>query len=167
MLVHTRLPRWRTPPGYDWQFSQDRFGLFVAAPRRAIRGGRVRSWSPRTRNEPMSSSEERPKSENVRRVRRAGSPPLRFTRSHLRTFTPASILAGIVVLAVLGWIAVAIWGDRQRAWGILLTDFLFLSCLAAGLVVWPADRGGLPRPVDGLDAEHGPCRACSCCRCAS
>ena len=32
MLVHTRLPRWRTPPGYDWQFSQDRFGLFVAAP---------------------------------------------------------------------------------------------------------------------------------------
>ena len=32
MLVHTRLPRWKTPPGYDWQFSQDRFGLFVAAP---------------------------------------------------------------------------------------------------------------------------------------
>ena len=32
MLIHTRLPRWRTPPGYDWQFSQDRFGLFVAAP---------------------------------------------------------------------------------------------------------------------------------------
>jgi Ni/Fe-hydrogenase subunit HybB-like protein len=32
MLFHTRLPRWRTPPGYDWQFSQDRFGLFVAAP---------------------------------------------------------------------------------------------------------------------------------------
>jgi hypothetical protein len=43
-----------------------------------------------------------------------------------------------MVLAVLGWIAVAIWGDRQRAWGILLTDFLFLSCLSAGLVVWPA-----------------------------
>lgn len=32
MLVHTRLPRWKTPPGYDWQFSQDKFGLFVAAP---------------------------------------------------------------------------------------------------------------------------------------
>ncbi len=32
MLVHTRLPRWNTPPGYDGQFSQDRFGLFVAAP---------------------------------------------------------------------------------------------------------------------------------------
>jgi len=32
MLMHARLPRWRTPPGYDWQFSQDRFGLFVAAP---------------------------------------------------------------------------------------------------------------------------------------
>ncbi len=32
LLVHTRLPRWKTPPGYDWQFSQDRFGLFVAAP---------------------------------------------------------------------------------------------------------------------------------------
>jgi molybdopterin-containing oxidoreductase family membrane subunit len=31
MLVHTRLPRWRTPPGYDWQFSQDKFGLFLAA----------------------------------------------------------------------------------------------------------------------------------------
>jgi molybdopterin-containing oxidoreductase family membrane subunit len=32
MLVHARLPHWQTPPGYDWQFSQDRFGLFVAAP---------------------------------------------------------------------------------------------------------------------------------------
>jgi Ni/Fe-hydrogenase subunit HybB-like protein len=32
MLVHTRLPHWKVPPGYDWQFSQDRFGLFVAAP---------------------------------------------------------------------------------------------------------------------------------------
>ena len=32
MLVHSRLPRWKTPPGYDWQFSQDRFGLFIAAP---------------------------------------------------------------------------------------------------------------------------------------
>lgn len=32
LLVHTRLPRWTSPPGYDWQFSQDRFGLFVAAP---------------------------------------------------------------------------------------------------------------------------------------
>ena len=48
------------------------------------------------------------------------------------------ILVGIGVLATLGWIAVALWGDRQRAWGILLTDFLFLSCLGAGLVVWPA-----------------------------
>jgi hypothetical protein len=48
------------------------------------------------------------------------------------------ILAGILVLAALGWIAVAMWGDRERAWGILLTDFLFLSCLSAGLVVWPA-----------------------------
>jgi Ni/Fe-hydrogenase subunit HybB-like protein len=32
MLVNTRLPRWRTPVGYDWRFSQDKFGLFVAAP---------------------------------------------------------------------------------------------------------------------------------------
>jgi hypothetical protein len=32
MLVHTRLPHWKAPSGYDWQFSQDRFGLFVAAP---------------------------------------------------------------------------------------------------------------------------------------
>jgi Ni/Fe-hydrogenase subunit HybB-like protein len=32
LLVHTRLPHWKAPPGYDWQFSQDRFGLFVAAP---------------------------------------------------------------------------------------------------------------------------------------
>jgi len=30
LLVHTRLPRWKTPPGYDWQFSQNKFGLFVA-----------------------------------------------------------------------------------------------------------------------------------------
>jgi hypothetical protein len=58
-------------------------------------------------------------------------------RSH-RSYLLSLVLAGIVVLAVLGWIAVAIWGDRQRAWGILLTDFLFLSCLGGGLVVWPA-----------------------------
>jgi len=32
LLVHARLPRWKTPPGYDWRFSQDKFGLFVAAP---------------------------------------------------------------------------------------------------------------------------------------
>jgi hypothetical protein len=59
--------------------------------------------------------------------------------SHVRTL-PVSFLipAGIVVLAVLGWIVVAIWGDRERAWGVLLTDFLFLSCLGGGLVVWPA-----------------------------
>ncbi len=55
-----------------------------------------------------------------------------------RSYLLRVVLAGIVILAVLGWIAIAIWGDRQRAWGILLTDFLFLSCLAGGLVVWPA-----------------------------
>jgi Ni/Fe-hydrogenase subunit HybB-like protein len=32
MLVNTRLPRWKTPAGYDRRFSQDKFGLFVAAP---------------------------------------------------------------------------------------------------------------------------------------
>ncbi len=32
LLVHTGLPERQTPPGYDWQFSQDRFGLFIAAP---------------------------------------------------------------------------------------------------------------------------------------
>ena len=58
-------------------------------------------------------------------------------RSH-RSYLLCLALAGILVLAVLGWIAVAIWGDRQRAWAILLVDFLFLSCLGAGLVVWPA-----------------------------
>ncbi len=89
----------------------------------------------------MSSTEESKKGENVRRVGRG-----RITRlfpvtllhpSHPSDLLPV-ILAGIVLLAVLGWIAVAIWGDRQRAWGILLTDFLFLSCLGGGLVVWPA-----------------------------
>ncbi len=32
LLVHAGLPCWRVPRGYDGQFSQDRFGLFVAAP---------------------------------------------------------------------------------------------------------------------------------------
>ncbi len=32
LLVHTGLPDRQTPPGYQWQFSHDRFGLFVAAP---------------------------------------------------------------------------------------------------------------------------------------
>lgn len=95
----------------------------------------------------MSSDEERDKDEkgeSVRRVRREEGEKGRDSRvfpfplSHLRTFTPSSILLGIGVLAMLGWIAVALWGDRQRAWGVLLTDFLFLSCLGAGLVVWPA-----------------------------
>jgi hypothetical protein len=87
----------------------------------------------------MSSNEEREKSDKGRRVTRGGIARIfPFPPSYLRTFTPASVLVGIVVLATLGWIAVALWGDRQRAWGILLTDFLFLSCLSAGLVVWPA-----------------------------
>jgi hypothetical protein len=55
----------------------------------------------------------------------------------VRTRLP-QILAAILLLSVLAWIAVAIWGDTRRAWAMLLTDFLFLSCLAAGLVVWPA-----------------------------
>jgi len=32
LLVHARLPKWKTPAGYDWRFSQDKFGLFIAAP---------------------------------------------------------------------------------------------------------------------------------------
>lgn len=48
------------------------------------------------------------------------------------------ILVAIILLSLLAWIAVGIWGDTRRAWAVLLTDFLFLSCLAAGLVVWPA-----------------------------
>ena len=90
----------------------------------------------------MSSSEEGPANSTngthgTDRTYGTGQPPEHsywFDRSYFLRL----VLAGIVVLAVLGWIAVAIWGDRQRAWGILLTDFLFLSCLAGGLVVWPA-----------------------------
>jgi hypothetical protein len=48
------------------------------------------------------------------------------------------ILAAIVLLSLVAWVAAAVWGDARRAWAVLLTDFLFLSCLAAGLVVWPA-----------------------------
>ncbi len=90
----------------------------------------------------MSSHEEGRKGEDVKgdgdKQGRTIRVPL-FDLSHLRRVSRTSlILAGITVLAALGWIAVAIWGDRQRAWGILLTDFLFLSCLGGGLVVWPA-----------------------------
>ena len=80
----------------------------------------------------MSSNEEREKGEKSEKGGILRALPL--APSYVRTFS----LSFIVVLAVLGWIAVAVWGDRQRAWGILLTDFLFLSCLAGGLVVWPA-----------------------------
>ncbi len=38
MLIYTRLPRWKTPPGYDWRFSQDKFGLFVAGPAGRMEG---------------------------------------------------------------------------------------------------------------------------------
>lgn len=48
------------------------------------------------------------------------------------------LLIGVIALALLGWIAVAIWGDARRAWAILIVNFLFLSSLSAGLVVWPA-----------------------------
>jgi Ni/Fe-hydrogenase subunit HybB-like protein len=40
MLIHGGLPWWRTPPGYDWRFSQDKFGLFVAAPTERFEGVR-------------------------------------------------------------------------------------------------------------------------------
>ncbi len=48
------------------------------------------------------------------------------------------IVAAVLFAALLAWIAVGIWWDAKRAWAMLLTDFLFLSCLAAGLVVLPA-----------------------------
>jgi len=57
---------------------------------------------------------------------------------HLWQQRSAQILAAIVLLALLAWIAVGIWWDARRAWAMLLTDFLFLSSLSAGLVVWPA-----------------------------
>ncbi len=98
----------------------------------------------------MSSNEEREKGENVRRVRREGLARfIPFTHSHpSHSSNPSDpshashlsplVPAGILILAVLGWIAVAIWGDTQRAWAVLLVDFLFLSSTGAGLVVWPA-----------------------------
>jgi hypothetical protein len=48
------------------------------------------------------------------------------------------VLMGIVLLAVLAWIIVGIWGNPRRAWAMLLTDFLFLAPMSAGLVLWPA-----------------------------
>ncbi len=50
----------------------------------------------------------------------------------------SQVLALLVLLAVLGWIAVGIWGNTRRAWAMLLTNFLFLAPLSAGLVLWPA-----------------------------
>lgn len=38
LLIHARLPRWKEPPGHDWQFSQDKFGLFVAGPPGRLEG---------------------------------------------------------------------------------------------------------------------------------
>ena len=54
-----------------------------------------------------------------------------------RRYVP-QVLAAITVAALLAWIAAGIWWDTPRAWAMLLTDFLFLSSLSAGLVVWPA-----------------------------
>jgi len=87
----------------------------------------------------MSSRDEEERAPEVE-GRKGGNLAARlFAPPDFHVFTPARlVLAGIVVLAILGWIAVALWGDRQRAWGILLANFLFLSCLGAGLVVWPA-----------------------------
>jgi hypothetical protein len=48
------------------------------------------------------------------------------------------ILIAIILMASVAWIASGIWVNTHRAWAMLLTDFLFLSCLSAGLVVWPA-----------------------------
>jgi hypothetical protein len=87
----------------------------------------------------MSFHEEGQKVRREEGERREGSRGPSFLPSYLLSFSPSSlILAGILILAILGWMAVAIWGDRQRAWGALLVDFLFLVCLGAGLVVWPA-----------------------------
>jgi Ni/Fe-hydrogenase subunit HybB-like protein len=38
MLIYARLPWWKTPPGYDWRFSRDKFGLFVAGPAGRLEG---------------------------------------------------------------------------------------------------------------------------------
>jgi hypothetical protein len=47
-------------------------------------------------------------------------------------------LASIMLVALLAWIIVGMWLNTRRAWAMLLTDFLFLSSLSAGLIVWPA-----------------------------
>jgi hypothetical protein len=57
---------------------------------------------------------------------------------HFNRLRLPPIAAAILALAVLGWIAAGIWGDSRRAWAMLLTDFLFLAPLSAGLVLWPA-----------------------------
>jgi hypothetical protein len=45
------------------------------------------------------------------------------------------VLSVILLAALAMWIVVAIWGDTRRAWAVLLTDFLFLSPLSAGLLL--------------------------------
>ena len=54
-----------------------------------------------------------------------------------RSYLP-HILAVVMLAALLAWIVTAVWWDAGRAWAVLLTNFLFLSSLSAGLVVWPA-----------------------------
>src|SRR3989339_271314 len=78
----------------------------------------AQSWSPPARSESMSSNEEDKKVRRSEGEKGGSSLGLSFSPSYLRTFSPSSlILAVLLVLAMLGWIATALWGDRQRAWG--------------------------------------------------
>jgi hypothetical protein len=44
----------------------------------------------------------------------------------------------LLIVGILSWISVFIWGDTQRAFRLLFVNFLYFSSLGAGLVVWPA-----------------------------
>lgn len=48
------------------------------------------------------------------------------------------ILAAMALAGLVGWIVLLSRGSPVRAWGIMLVNFLFFTCLSAGMTVWPA-----------------------------
>jgi hypothetical protein len=44
----------------------------------------------------------------------------------------------LFIIGIVSWISVFIWGDSQRAFRLLLVNFLYFGSLASGLIIWPA-----------------------------
>lgn len=58
---------------------------------------------------------------------------LTFVKKYLMSFWGL-----IFILGVIGWLVCIIWGDTPRVWRAILSNYIFFTPLAGGMIVWPA-----------------------------